>query len=157
MGFVLLVFLAWLLLVLFTSMNKKLTFIENTFVYLSAMVININYTWIVYEELNMADISQQILNNSSFLIHRSITLPITLAITLNLIRTVDSLGSKFIKVAVSVAFLVSAVMIARYFGILDYKKWNIGYEIIYLFLLHLVVQFLLKYFGQLKTRRVNEA
>lgn len=157
MGFVLLVFLAWLVLVLFTSMNKKLTFIENTFVYLSAMVIHINYTWIVYEELNMADISQQILNNSAFLIHRSITLPITLAITLNLIRTGDSLGSKFIKAAVSVAFLVSAVMIARYFGIVDFKKWNIGYEIIYLFLLHLVVQFLLKYFGQLKTRGVNEA
>ncbi|MGM0775818.1 MAG: hypothetical protein ACQEXE_04350 [Bacillota bacterium] len=157
MGFVLLVFLAWLVLVLFTSMNKKLTFIENTFVYLSAMVIHINYTWIVYEELNVAHISQQILNNSAFLIHRSITLPITLAITLNLIRTGDSLGSKFIKVAVSVAFLVSAVMIARYFGIVDYKKWNIGYEIIYLFLLHLVVQFLLKYFGQLKTRGVNEA
>jgi hypothetical protein len=157
MGFVLLVFLAWLVLVLFTSMNKKLTFIENTFVYLSAMVIHINYTWIVYEELNVAHISQQILNNSAFLIHRSITLPITLAITLNLIRTGDSLGSKFIKVAVSVAFLVSAVMIARYTGIVDYKKWNIGYEIIYLFLLHLVVQFLLKYFGQLKTRGVNEA
>ncbi|MFE4522301.1 hypothetical protein ACFRCQ_09100 [Cytobacillus firmus] len=157
MGFVLLVFLAWLVLVLFTSMNKKLTFIENTFVYLSAMVIHINYTWIVYEELNVAHISQQILNNSAFLIHRSITLPITLAITLNLIRTGDSLGSKFIKVAVSVAFLVAAVMIARYFGIVDYKKWNIGYEIIYLFLLHLVVQFLLKYFGQLKTRGVNEA
>lgn len=157
MGFVLLVFLAWLVLVLFTSLNKKLTFMENTFVYLSAMVIHINYTWIVYEELNVAHISQQILNNSAFLIHRSITLPITLAITLNLIRTGDSLGSKFIKVAVSVAFLVSAVMIARYFGIVDYKKWNIGYEIIYLFLLHLVVQFLLKYFGQLKTRGVNEA
>lgn len=157
MGFVLLVFLAWLVLVLFTSMNKKLTFIENTFVYLSAMVIHINYTWIVYEELNVAHISQQILNNSAFLIHRSLTLPITLAITLNLIRTGDSLGSKFIKVAVSVAFLVTAVMIARYFGIVDYKKWNIGYEIIYLFLLHLVVQFLLKYFGQLKTRGVNEA
>ncbi|WP_404354976.1 hypothetical protein LG291_15230 [Cytobacillus firmus] len=157
MGFVLLVFLAWLVLVLFTSLNKKLTFIENTFVYLSAMVININYTWIVYEELNMADISQQILNNSAFLIHRSITLPITLAITLNLIRTGDSLASKFIKMTVSVAFLVSSVMIARYFGIVDYTKWNIGYEIIYLFLLHLVVQFLLKYFGQLKTRGVNEA
>ncbi|MEH6987574.1 hypothetical protein [Cytobacillus firmus] len=157
MGFVLLVFLAWLVLMLFTSMNKKLTFIENTFVYLAAMVIHINYTWIVYEELNMADISQQILNNSAFIIHRSITLPITLAITLNLVRTGDSLGSKFLKVAVSVAFLVSAVMIARYFGIVDYKKWNIGYEIIYLFLLHLVVQFLLKYFGQLKTRGVNEA
>ncbi|PAE23833.1 MULTISPECIES: hypothetical protein [Bacillaceae] len=157
MGFVLLVFLAWLVLLLFTSMNKKLTFIENTFVYLSAMVIHINYTWIVYEELNMADISQQILDNSGFLIHRSITLPITLAITLNLVRTAPSLGSKLIKVAVSVAFLVSAVMIARYFGIVDYKKWNIGYEIIYLFLLHLVVQFLLNYFGQLKTRGVNEA
>ncbi|MEK3853856.1 hypothetical protein [Cytobacillus sp. FSL H8-0458] len=157
MGFVLLVFLAWLVLVLFTSMNKKLTFIENTFVYLAAMVIHINVTWIVYEELNVAHISQQILNNSAFLIHRSITLPITLAITLNLVRTAPSLSSKFIKVAVSVAFLVSAVMIARYFGIVDYKKWNIGYEIIYLFLLHLVVQFLLKYFGQLKTRGVNEA
>ncbi|URT69146.1 hypothetical protein [Cytobacillus firmus] len=157
MGFVLLVFLAWLVLVLFTTMNKKLTFIENTFVYLSAMVININYTWIVYEELNMADISQQILNNSAFLIHRSITLPITLAITLNLVRTGDSLASKFIIMTVSVAFLVSAVMIAGYFGIVDYKEWNIGYEIIYLLLLHLVVQFLLKYFGQLKTRGVNEA
>ncbi|MEK5064684.1 hypothetical protein [Cytobacillus sp. FSL R5-0596] len=141
----------------FTSMNKKLTFIENTFVYLAAMVIHINYTWIVYEELNMADISQQILNNSAFLIHRSITLPITLAITLNLVRTSPSLGSKLIKVAVSVAVLASEVLIAKHFEIVEFKNWNIVYEIIYLFLLHLVVQFLLKYFGQLKTRGVNEA
>ncbi|WP_251172236.1 hypothetical protein [Cytobacillus firmus] len=138
-------------------MNKKLTFIENTFVYLAAMVIHINYTWIVYEELNMADISQQILNNSAFLIHRSITLPITLAITLNLVRTSPSLGSKLIKVAVSVAVLASEVLIAKHFEIVEFKNWNIVYEIIYLFLLHLVVQFLLKYFGQLKTRGVNEA
>ncbi|MCM3708746.1 hypothetical protein M3205_24190 [Cytobacillus firmus] len=157
MGFVLLIFLAWLVIMFFTSMNKKLTFIENTFVYLAAMVIHINYTWIVYEELNMADISQQILNNSAFLIHRSITLPITLAITLNLVRTSPSLGSKLIKVAVSVAVLASEVLIAKHFEIVEFKNWNIVYEIIYLFLLHLVVQFLLKYFGQLKTRGVNEA
>ncbi|MCS0671759.1 hypothetical protein [Cytobacillus firmus] len=157
MGFVLIVFLAWLVLMLFTSMNKKLTFIENTFVYLVALVININFTWIVYEELNMAKISQQILDNSAFLIHRSITLPLTVAITLNLFRTAPSFGSKVFKTILSVLFLVLAVVIARYFDIVDYRKWNIGYEIIYLFLLHLVVQSLLKYFGQLKTRGVNEA
>ncbi|MCS0788819.1 hypothetical protein NX021_11710 [Cytobacillus firmus] len=157
MGFVLIVFLAWLVLMLFTSMNKKLTFIENTFVYLVALVININFTWIVYEELNMAKISQQILDNSAFLIHRSITLPLTVAITLNLFRTAPSFGSKIFKTILSVLFLVLAVVIARYFDIVDYRKWNIGYEIIYLFLLHLVVQSLLKYFGQLKTRGVNEA
>ncbi|MCM3092646.1 MULTISPECIES: hypothetical protein [unclassified Cytobacillus] len=138
-------------------MNKKLTFVENTFVYLAAMVIHINYTWIVYEELNEAHISQQILNNSAFLVHRSITLPITIAITFNLLRTADSLGSKFIKIAVSVAFLASAVMIARYFEIVEFKKWKIVYEIIYLFLLHFAMLYLLKYFRQLKTRGVNEA
>jgi hypothetical protein len=157
MGFVLIVFLAWLVLMLFTSMNKKLTFIENTFVYLVALVININFTWIVYEELNMAKISQQILDNSAFLIHRSITLPLTVAITLNLFRTAPSFGSKIFKTILSVLFLVLAVVIALYFDIVDYRKWNIGYEIIYLFLLHLVVQSLLKYFGQLKTKGVNEA
>ncbi|RBP95954.1 hypothetical protein DFO70_102281 [Cytobacillus firmus] len=157
MGFVLIIFLAWLVLMLFTSMNKKLTFIENTFVYLVALVINVNFTWIVYEELNMAKISQQILDNSAFLIHRSITLPLTVAITLNLFRTAPSFGSKFLKTILSVLFLVLAVVIARYFDIVDYRKWNIGYEIIYLFLLHLVVQSLLKYFGQLKTRGVKEA
>lgn len=157
MGFVLIVFLAWLVLMLFTSMNKKLTFIENTFVYLVVLVININFTWIVYEELNMAKISQQILDNSAFLIHRSITLPLTVAITLNLFRTAPSFGSKIFKTILSVLFLVLAVVIALYFDIVDYRKWNIGYEIIYLFLLHLLVQSLLKYFGQLKTRGVNEA
>ncbi|KAF0820014.1 Spermidine synthase [Bacillus sp. ZZV12-4809] len=157
MGFVLLIFLAWLVIMIFTSMNKKLTFVENTFVYLAAMVIHINYTWIVYEELNEAHISQQILNNSAFLVHRSITLPITIAITFNLLRTADSLGSKFIKIAVSVAFLASAVMIARYFEIVEFKKWKIVYEIIYLFLLHFAMLYLLKYFRQLKTRGVNEA
>jgi hypothetical protein len=157
MGFVLLIFLAWLVVMIFTSMNKKLTFVENTFVYMAAMVIHINYTWIVYEELNEAHISQQILNNSAFLVHRSITLPITIAITLNLIRTADSMGSKFLKTAVSVAFLTAAVLIARYFEVVEFKNWKIGYEIIYLFLLHLVMLFLLKYFRQLKTTGVNEA
>ena len=157
MGFVLIVFLAWLVLMLFTSMNKKLTFIENTFVYLVALVIHINFTWIVYEELNMAKISQHILDNSAFLIHRSITIPLTVAITLNLYRTAHSFGSKLFKTALSVLFLILAVVIALYFDIVEYKKWNIGYEIIYLFLLHLAVQSMLKYFGQLKTRGVNES
>ncbi|MDF2036156.1 hypothetical protein P2R12_04020 [Cytobacillus oceanisediminis] len=157
MGFVLIVSLAWLVLMLFTSMNKKLTFIENTFVYLVALVIHINFTWIVYEELNMAKISQQILDNSAFIIHRSITLPLTVAITLNLFRTAPSFGSKLFKTTLSVFFLVVAVVIALYFDIVEYKKWNIGYEIIYLILLHLVVHYLLKHFGQLKTRGVNEA
>ncbi|MBT2711233.1 hypothetical protein [Bacillus sp. ISL-47] len=128
---------------------------ENTFVYLVTLVININYTWIVYEELNMAKISEQALNNSAFLLHRSITLPLVVVITLNLYRTANGFGSKFVKTFLSVLFLVISIYIARYFEVVEYKKWKMIYEVIYLFLLHFVAYYSLKYFESLQTKEVK--
>ncbi|WP_394138715.1 hypothetical protein [Cytobacillus oceanisediminis] len=155
MGFVLLVFLAWLITVLYTVINKKQTFIENTFVYLFTLVININFTWIVYEELKLAEISDRALDYTAFLIHRSITLPLVIVIAINLYRTSNTFGSKVFKTALSVLFLVFAIAIARYFDILEYKNWSILYEIIYLLLLHFLAIYSLKSFENIKTRGVR--
>ncbi|CAM3766107.1 hypothetical protein GCM10009865_06860 [Aeromicrobium ponti] len=155
MGFVLLVFLAWLITVLYTVINKKLTFIENTFVYLFTLVININFTWIVYEELKLAEISDRALDYTAFLIHRSITLPLVIVIAINLYRNANTLGSKVVRTALSVLFLVFAVAIARYFDILEYKNWSILSEIVYLLLLHFLAIYSLKYFENIKTRGVR--
>lgn len=155
MGFVLLVFLAWLITVLYTVINKKLTFIENTFVYLFTLIININFTWIVYEELKLAEISDRALNYTAFLIHRSITLPLVIVIAINLYRTANTFGFKVVKMALSVLFLVFAIAIARYFDILEYKNWSILSEIVYLLLLHFLAICSLKYFETIKIRGVR--
>jgi hypothetical protein len=157
LGFVLLVFLAWLITVLYTVINKKLTFIENTFVYLFTLVLNINVTWIVYEELKLAEISDRALDYTAFLIHRSITLPLVIVIAINLYRTANTFGSKVAKTALSVLFLVFSIAIARYFDILEYKTWTILYEIIYLSILHLLACYSLKYFENTKTKGVSGA
>lgn len=157
MGFVLLVSLAWFIIIFYTVMNKKLMFMENTFVYLLSMLININYTWIVYEELKLAVISDKTLDYTGFLIHRSITLPLVVVITMNLYQKTDSIGSKLLKTVLSILFLVIAISIALYFGILEFKKWNIMYHVIYLFLLHFVACYSLKYFRSLKTKEVRES
>jgi len=146
MGFVFFFLVSWLVLVWFAVMKKSYSFVENTFAYLLILVISVNWSWIVYEELKLVELSRQPLEYWAFLIHRSVGIPLIVVIAANYIRTASSFGAAALRTALSVAVLFGLTLMGPVFGITKYARWNIAYDALYFLSLHLVAYYALEYF-----------
>ncbi|WP_123043008.1 hypothetical protein [Cohnella candidum] len=155
MGFTILFLVAWLLVVIALTMNKKLTLAENTFVFLLILVLNINWSWIAFEEMNLVGISQQPLQNTAFLINRSITIPVVILIAMNLMRRARSIGSQLLTAVLSVVLLEAITATARYYGIVKFIRWNYGYDVVYYLVLLAIAYLLLSAFDRAGERGVQ--
>jgi len=153
-GFVIIFFIAWLTIVVFTVMRKRLSLIENCFVYMVILVININWSWIVFEELDRIIISTAPLKNTAFLIVRSIIVPLVIVGALNIHGTFFSAKSWYIGI-LSVIVLSCVIAIGRYFDVLTYVHWSIVYDILYFMALHVIASVTLKFFQAIGRREVK--
>lgn len=155
MGFAIIFFASWLITALFVVMKKKLSFIENSFVILFALIISINWSWFIYEEWKLVEISSQPLNHTAFLISRSITIPLIIVTTMNLLDAASSAVKSFMIILFSVFILALLVVISNYFNITNAIRWNFIYDILYLISLNLITYFFLFYFRKLSQIEVK--
>lgn len=136
---------AWLITSLFTILPKRLNLIENTFLFLTISVININWTWIINEELKYVKITDDSVNYAGFLILRSIIIPTLLMIAVNLYtRFSPSAMKKVWIIVVSVTCLLLLHILSRVLDVSTYNDWNLGFDAIYYVSLHLFSIGLLK-------------
>jgi len=155
LGFAIIFFASWLITALFVVMKKKLSFIENSFVILFALIISINWSWFIYEEWKLVEISSQPLNHTAFLISRSITIPLIIVTTMNLLDAASSAVKSFMIILFSVFILALLVVISNYFNITNAIRWNFIYDILYLISLNLMTYFFLFYFRKLSQIEVK--
>lgn len=138
MGFTFFFFVSWIAVTLLWMSRKKLSFAENTCVYLVVLIVSINWNWIVYEELKLVELTKQPLGHTAFLLNRSIIVPAIVVLAVNLIRSFDSPGRKLLVVSLSAGLLVALAAIGSSLHITDYAKWNHGYDALYFLALHAV-------------------
>lgn len=150
MGFAFYFFVAWLITVIFLVMKKRLTFVENSFVILLMLIISINFSWIISSELKLVRLSTNPLDYTAFMINRSIGIPFIIVVTLNLMKSVDSIGKSLFILVCSIVIQVILVKLGTNFDVTNRDNWNILYDIIYFALLHLVAIYSLKLFHKLK-------
>ncbi|MEY2191982.1 hypothetical protein AB7942_04485 [Neobacillus sp. BF23-41] len=84
MGLVVFFFLAWLVVSLFAVIKKKLTFAENSLIFLVILIVSINISWIVIEELKLIKRTQESLEYTAYLLNRSVITPFLILIQVNL-------------------------------------------------------------------------
>lgn len=154
MGFAFFFFIAWLITVGFTVMKKRLTFLENSFVFFLLLIISINWSWIIYEELKLEKISTHPIDYTAFMINRSVTIPLMIVVTLNLVKSAKTKLTKTLLCISSILVLVFLIMMGSYFDLTQSIKWNIMYDILYFAILHLIALYSLKYFRTLKRNEV---
>ncbi|MED4224624.1 hypothetical protein [Neobacillus cucumis] len=150
MGFAFYFFVAWLITIIFTLMRKRLTFVENASVFLLILIISINWSWIIYNELNLIKLTAKPLPYTAFLINRSIGIPFIIVITLNLIKAANSKGKSILIACLSTVTLVILIQLGKYFDIVTPIKWNILYDVLYIISLHLIGWYSLKFIQKLK-------
>jgi hypothetical protein len=150
MGFAFYFFVSWLITVIFTVMKKRLTFVENSLVFLLMLIISINFSWIISAELKLVTLSKEPLDYTAFMINRSIGIPFIIVVTLNLMKSVNSIGKSLIIMVCSILIQVILVKLGTNFDVTNRENWNILYDIIYFVLLYLFAVYSLKFFQKLK-------
>ncbi|WFA17209.1 hypothetical protein ERY13_07805 [Paenibacillus mucilaginosus] len=138
-------------------MRKQLTFVENTVLLLLIMIISIHWSWIIFEELKHVEISKEPINYTTFLIHRSITIPVMVVIAINLVKRAATITKALLTAGLSVLLHVVLVLVGRFVGITHAVHWNLIYDVVYFALLHVIAYVFLKYFhhlGQSEAERV---
>src|SRR4051812_32967080 len=109
MGFAFYFFISWLITVIFTVMKKRLTFVENSFVFLLMLIISINFSWIISAELKLVILSKEPLDYTAFMINRSIGIPFIIVVTINFMKSVNSIGKSLIIMVCSILIQVILV------------------------------------------------
>jgi hypothetical protein len=134
-------FLSWLVISIFTVINKELDIVKSTFIFFIILVININFSWIINDELKLITIQEKWLPYTAYLFNRNIIIPIIVLLHLNLFIRNRSYTKKAIILLSSVLILLIISFISIRLNILEFKKWTFWFEAIYYLCLNLIALF----------------
>lgn len=155
MGFVVFFFLAWLVGALLAVIKKKLTFAENTLVFLVVLTVSINFSWIVIEELKLINLTKSGLGYTGFLFNRNIVTPILTVIQVNLFLRSNSVMMKITLIASSVIILIGVSSLSNFLDITEYNHWHYWYDGIFFFILNGIAIFSYKLFARVSRNVVS--
>ncbi|MFD2704985.1 hypothetical protein [Salibacterium lacus] len=151
MAFVLFFFAAWFITTTFLIMPKKISIIENTFVLMVILIININWGWIIYEGMERIELTEESMNYTAFLLLRSVIIPLILVTQLNLVHKSNTI----FVVLVSLIILLFFSSLTSILNIADYVKWNLGFDAIYYLLLHVIAYYSLLFIRKIAYKEVT--
>ncbi|WP_085522514.1 hypothetical protein [Tuberibacillus sp. Marseille-P3662] len=155
MGFAVFCLASWLIIVIFALIPKKFSIVENTFVFLILLILTINVSWIVFEEMSLIKETQEGMKHVSFLLNRSVIIPMTLITQLNLVYRTKTFTGSLLTMMASLVFLLIMRGFSLYFNIITYVKWNFGYDVIYLIVMYVITFFALYLFRKLTHGEVD--
>ncbi|WP_442598764.1 hypothetical protein [Neobacillus sp. D3-1R] len=155
MGFVVFFFVSWLFISIYSTIKKRLSIVENTFVFLIILIISINYSWIVIEELKFVSVSKNRLDYASFLLNRSINIPMLIIIHLNLLQWCKTLVMKTVVILSTVAILTGLSIFANHMNMSKYEHWNFAFDAIFFMFLSLIAILLYKLYAKVTLNAVD--
>ncbi|WP_010531410.1 hypothetical protein [Lentibacillus jeotgali] len=156
MAFPIFFFLTWLVGSIFAVMRKKLSLVENTFVFLIILIVSINFSWIIADELKLITVTKQTLPHTAYLINRSVIIPVLILIQLNISMARDSFGWKTMMVLFSVLLLTGVNYLMTALNMVTYTNWNLGFDAIYFLLLNLAAFLAYRIMEKASEKAVNQ-
>lgn len=146
MGFSILFLLSWLFAVIFVVMHKKLSVVENTLVFLIILIVVINFSWIIAEEMKLIKLSRNGVDATAIILNQVVLIPMLLLIQLNLIQRSHTFTKTIIITVASMVIMLGSSFLFNFYNITEYTKWNYGYDAIYYICLHLIAFYSYKAF-----------
>jgi hypothetical protein len=138
MGFSIVFLLSWLFSAIFVVIRKKLSVVENTLVFLVILIVSINFSWIIAEEIKLIQLSKNGVDAITYILYQVVLLPMLLLIYLNVIQRSKSFSKTIIFTIASLGIMLGLSFLFNFDNITEYTKWNFGYDAIYFFFLHLI-------------------
>ncbi|MFV2046119.1 hypothetical protein ACEWK1_01970 [Metabacillus sp. YM-086] len=88
--------------------------------------------------MKLIKLSTNPMDYTSFLINRSIAVPLIVVITMNLLKKSKSFNRFILVLFSSTSFLSLLALGGIYFHVTKYMNWNFAFDFIYFFLLNIV-------------------
>lgn len=148
-------FVSWITVFIFVIMPKKLSFMQNSFVILLTLIINMNWSWIIYQELNLIKLSTQVMDYTSFLINRTIAVPFIVVITMNFLKISRSFSQFILVLVFSTSFLTLLSLGGVYFNVIEYIHWNFALDFFYFLILNIVSYLFLLFVNLMENKEVR--
>lgn len=130
-------FLSWLVIGIYITLNKRIDIVANTFVFLVILVVSINFSWIIIDELKLISTQQNWLSYTAYILNRSIIIPMLILLHLNLLIKYKSFTKKAFIFISAVIFLLIISYISTRLNITEFYKWTFWFEGIYYVCLNL--------------------
>ncbi|MEW9110560.1 MAG: hypothetical protein AB2374_14505 [Cytobacillus gottheilii] len=146
---------SWLAVAVFVLMHKRLSFIQNSFIVLVILIISVNWSWVIYQELKLIKVSTDPFNNVAFMINRSIAVPFIVTIAMNILQGVQSFSHYIIVFASSIFILSILAFGGIYFKVTEYINWYFSFDMLYFLMLNLIGFFVCKMVHKTESREVS--
>jgi hypothetical protein len=157
MGFVVFFSVTWIAVFVLSNMAKSLTLLENALVFLVVLIIGINVSWILIDELNMIQATQEGLKYTAYLLCRSALIPLIYTIAVNYMYRSWTSAAKWLAAAICAIVVLGIHAGEQWFRILQFRQWNYFYDAIYVLLLELLAYVVLKLFRKWTYTEVERA
>jgi len=157
MGFVILFTAAWVTVILFYALDKRLTILENTFVYLLAMTLGIHAMWIISEELRLMTNTKDGLLYAGLILYRLVILPMTFVLMANGVARARTIAGAFLSIGAALGGLLVLRVIMQMYEVINYNHWNIYLDAMLFMLMQAACLGALKLYRALLRREVNAA
>lgn len=149
-------FLSWLAISIFTVINKDLNIVKNTFIFLIILIVSINFSWVINDELKLITLKEKWVPYTAYLLNRSILIPVLVLLQVNLFIKTNSYIKKGIIMVSSVIILLMISFISTRLNMIEFKEWNLWLEAIYLLCLNLVGLISYTLFNKIKGVQENK-
>ncbi len=151
------VLIAWIIISVYLLVPKKLTLVENIFIFFSATILIINIATIVDLNLGLVQSSKVPEKFLAMWLQRNIIDPIFIVIFINFIfyniRVIKKMGIMLIVILV----LNLVEFVAIQLGVKTYKGWNTLFANISLATVLFISFLLIKWFQKLRWNVVNKS
>ncbi|TRZ38609.1 hypothetical protein CEQ21_24840 [Niallia circulans] len=156
MAFAIYFFIGWFSIICFFVQKKKFSVVENTVLFLCVLIVNLNWTWLIYEELGFITYSHDTWDFVAYLIKRSIIIPLFVLISLNFGKSDASLLKKFMHIIVSTLVILGLTSISHMLKVTTVKDWSILYDLLYYIALHIFGLLIHKWYQTYIVEKENE-
>ncbi|QOR64765.1 hypothetical protein IM538_12940 [Cytobacillus suaedae] len=147
------VIITWLVILCFTLLPKKLSFIENSFVFLIMSIIIKNSFTIVGLNLKWIESNKEPEIFLAYFLYRTIIYPFALLFLVNIVNTSNRSLPKYLTTISVIFFIFLVEILGEKLNIYTYNEWNNWYSIteiiLFAYLSFLATKFI-RYFSQRK-------
>jgi hypothetical protein len=129
MALAIIITLTILIFYIFFIQKKKLSFLQNSIVFMLMTIVTTNYITIMSMELKILKTSEDDFLFLFLLILRDIVIPLLVLIFINTYLHSPSMKKKVIFFIVILSILHGMDYLSVYFGVIKYVKWNFIYSL----------------------------
>ncbi|MFC0560414.1 hypothetical protein [Halalkalibacter alkalisediminis] len=140
------IMITWFTITSFALYARKLSILENLFIYIIVSMIVINKATLVSLNFGYVEITKDTVLYLCHLLSRNVVIPLTLLLFCNIFYIAKKQIIKYASIFITLTLLISLEYLAIYFGIYTYKNWSPFIELLSLLLYILLTLLCAKWF-----------